>query len=233
VSDTRARARGRRILPAVRPCIPVTYADFVAQRPPLDDDDVHFVEALAAEVIETLSHPGDVVLDPFAGFGTTARVATRLGRRPIAVELLAERAAHIEREVPDAVVINGDSKRLRDLVTGPVDLVLTSPPYMPATDHLEDPLSAYEAIGADYDRYLDQLGDIFGQVAELMRPGGHLAINLATIDIDDHVTPLPFDLLPRIPASLRFQQDVAICWDETPPGIVSDHLLVFEAVSPD
>lgn len=32
------------------------------------------------------SHPGDFVLDPFAGSGTTGRIALPLGRRPIVIE---------------------------------------------------------------------------------------------------------------------------------------------------
>src|SRR5215203_1175946 len=38
-------------------------------------------EALLARVILSASRPGDVVLDPFFGVGTTGAVATRLGRR--------------------------------------------------------------------------------------------------------------------------------------------------------
>jgi len=38
-------------------------------------------ERLLRRIIETTSNPGDVVLDPFCGSGTTAVVADRLGRR--------------------------------------------------------------------------------------------------------------------------------------------------------
>lgn len=44
-------------------------------------------EALMAHLIETLSRPGDLVLDPFAGTGTTLAVARQLGRRAIGIEL--------------------------------------------------------------------------------------------------------------------------------------------------
>lgn len=43
-------------------------------------------EALMEHIIATLSRHGDTVLDPFAGTGTTLRVAKNLGRRSIGIE---------------------------------------------------------------------------------------------------------------------------------------------------
>lgn len=44
-------------------------------------------EALLERIIETSSNPGDVVLDPFCGCGTTVAVAQRLGRRWIGIDV--------------------------------------------------------------------------------------------------------------------------------------------------
>ncbi|PZS03872.1 MAG: hypothetical protein DLM69_02525 [Candidatus Chloroheliales bacterium] len=43
-------------------------------------------EALLERIIEASSEPGDIVLDAFAGSGTTAAVAERLGRRWVAID---------------------------------------------------------------------------------------------------------------------------------------------------
>jgi modification methylase len=50
-------------------------------------------EALLARVILSASRPDDLVLDPFAGTGTTGAVAKRLGRRFIGIEREAAYAA--------------------------------------------------------------------------------------------------------------------------------------------
>lgn len=44
-------------------------------------------EALLERIIQTSSQPGDLVLDPFCGSGTTVAVAERLGRRWIGIDI--------------------------------------------------------------------------------------------------------------------------------------------------
>ena len=56
-------------------------------------------EALLARVLLSSSRPGDVVLDPFHGTGTTGAVATRLGRRFIGIERDAAYAAAAEARI--------------------------------------------------------------------------------------------------------------------------------------
>jgi DNA modification methylase len=52
-------------------------------------------------LIALFSCPGDLVVDPFAGHGTTLRVALTMGRRAIGYEIdqecAAQADAHIER----------------------------------------------------------------------------------------------------------------------------------------
>jgi len=50
-------------------------------------------------VIEYLTSPGDLVLDPFLGSGTTAVVCERLGRRWIGCEINSEYAAMAEKRI--------------------------------------------------------------------------------------------------------------------------------------
>jgi len=56
-------------------------------------------EALLARVILAASRPDDLVLDPFAGTGTTGAVAKRLGRRFVGVERDAGYATAAEKRI--------------------------------------------------------------------------------------------------------------------------------------
>lgn len=49
-------------------------------------------EAVLERIIRVASNPGDLVLDPFAGSGTTLAVAKKLGRRCLGIELSEEYA---------------------------------------------------------------------------------------------------------------------------------------------
>ena len=56
-------------------------------------------EALLARIVMAASNPGDVVLDPFFGTGTTGAVAKKLGRRYIGLERDPSYIAHAERRL--------------------------------------------------------------------------------------------------------------------------------------
>jgi DNA modification methylase len=213
----------------MKPWVPLKFADLVDQRPAGSYDDVHFTESLAAMVLDEYTSPSDLVLDPFAGYGTTLVVAERMSRAAIGVELLQAHADIIRsRLTGPAQVITGDARSLAALVQGPVDLCLTSPPYMTAVDHPENPLNAYQTLDGDYGRYLAEIGDVFRQVAELLRPGGHAVINVANIETQGTITPLAWDMARTVSRHLTLRHESFLCWDRQPAGISGDYCLVFQ-----
>lgn len=66
-------------------------------------------EALLARVILSSSKPGDLVLDPFNGTGTTGAVAKKLGRRYIGVEREKKYASAAEKRLADVEVVPSPS----------------------------------------------------------------------------------------------------------------------------
>lgn len=64
-------------------------------------------EQLLGRIIRCCSNPGDIVLDPFGGSGTTFTVAKKLGRQWIGCELSKDYVDRIRRRLDDAKV--GDS----------------------------------------------------------------------------------------------------------------------------
>ena len=71
-----------------------------------NDHEAKFPIELPSRLIRLLSAPGDLILDPFIGSGTTAIAARRLGRDFIGIELLPQYAAlaeaNLKREVDAA-----------------------------------------------------------------------------------------------------------------------------------
>ena len=214
------------------PLLTATHAGFIAARPDGADEDVHKLPGIVDHVIERLTPSGALVLDPFAGFGTTLARAVALGRRAVGVELLPERVDQLRRWVPQAHVIEGDARELLRLVAGivapgSVDLILTSPPYMTVNDHDADPLTAYELEGGDYERYLAELGLVAAQCARLVAPGGFVVWNVADIDHLGIRTTLIADCARVLAAHLDPAGVTTIEWDRLPHDLVADALLVF------
>lgn len=101
--------------------------------------------AIARHAICAYSKPGDIVLDPMCGIGTTLVEAVRAGRHAVGVEYEPRWAAvaaanlHATRVTGErakgvtGTVLTGDSRELTRLLPrslrGRVDLVVTSPPY--------------------------------------------------------------------------------------------------------
>ncbi|MCB5175309.1 site-specific DNA-methyltransferase [Microvirga lenta] len=125
-------------------------------------------EALLARVLLSSSNPGDVVLDPFFGSGTTGAVAKRLGRHFIGLErdsTYAEAArARIDAVVPlsDAAVAAPPEKRAEVRVPF---LSLIEGGYVKAGETLVDERRRYQAtIRADGSL---ALGAIIGSIHKI------------------------------------------------------------------
>ncbi|MGY0497471.1 TRM11 family SAM-dependent methyltransferase [Nocardia sp. FBN12] len=176
--------------------------------------------AIVQHAVETYTRPGDLVLDPMCGIGTTLVESLHLGRRAVGVEYesrwaeLARTNIELAREAGidlDANVYHGDARKLADLIPaelrGQASLVITSPPY-------GDSLHGHvRANGADpirktnhrYGQILDRgnlanvgLGrlltgftKILAGAAEYLAPGGHVVITARPWRQHAELVPLP------------------------------------------
>jgi DNA modification methylase len=100
------------------------------------DHGATFPVKLAARLITMYSRPGDLVIDPFVGTGTTLEACLVSGRNGLGIELNEEffQAAKLAVERPDGgsriSVVNDDCRNLSMYVEkGSVQLMITSPPY--------------------------------------------------------------------------------------------------------
>jgi site-specific DNA-methyltransferase (adenine-specific) len=65
-------------------------------------------EAVLERIIRVATRPGELVLDPFAGSGTTLATAKRLGRRYLGIELSADYAERVRQRLEAVEVAGGE-----------------------------------------------------------------------------------------------------------------------------
>ena len=158
-----------------------------------------------ARLVRFFSKPGDVVLDPFVGIGSTLKAAATEGRNGVGIELSPEfarlsqerLASEVEESLLSATsqtVLQGDSRSiLKGMDADSVDLLVTSPPYwniLHKKDHKakqerEDKglLTRYSEDDSldlgnidDYEDFLVALMDVFRGCQRVLKPKKHAAI---------------------------------------------------------
>jgi DNA modification methylase len=158
-----------------------------------------------ARVIRMFTKPGQTVLDPFVGVGSTLKAAALKGRRGIGFELYPDFAAlaklRLTQEVPTGAleanpqdVMQGDARTLARKIEGRVvDLIVTSPPYWSIlnkkSDHKQK--QTREAHGLvtnygdddrdlgnieDYDEFVEVLGQTLADAGVALKHKGYLVL---------------------------------------------------------
>ncbi len=114
------------------------------------NDDNRFSESFARYFIEAFTKKSDAVFDPFAGYGTSLRVAENLGRIAYGTEFDREKANFARTTLRNpGNLIFGDALKISELGIPHFDFSITSPLYMHRDD--ENPfktkaLSVYSRI---------------------------------------------------------------------------------------
>lgn len=189
-----------------------------------------FPDELARLVIERFTSVGDLVLDPFSGFGTTLVAAQALGRTAIGIEKDAERFRFAASRVHEpSRVIHASSADLGTLDLPRADLVFTSPPYTSFRDWDEKGFAAY----------WDDFESIFSGLRAVLHPAGRLVVELSNVrDTDGGIRTVAFEAALRLREWYEFLGEVVRCnTGDEPAGPGYDHayLLVYtpKAVSVD
>ena len=195
--------------------------------PPELGEDIRLSEELVESIIHQFTKEGDVVLDPFAGFGTVLLVAERLGRAAYGVEIDATRANFARGGLrwPERLRL-GDARTLAEMAFPRAELCLSSPPYMCEGDP-EDPLTGYVERTKGYARYVEGLCDVYRAAADILHPSGHLVIEVANLKKDGRVTTLAWDLAKGLAADLAFLGETVISWDHYGYGYDHSYCLTF------
>ena len=193
----------------------------------LPDSTAHPAKMLPAVVAHAVAHytrPGDLVLDPMCGIGTTLVEAVRAGRRAIGIEYEPHwvdiaRAnlalARTDGHTAHSRVFHGDARHLSALLPdryrGQAALLVTSPPYGPST-HGQVAVAPGAGVQKYHHRYgntldrgnLANIGHhrllagftrILAAASTYLRPGGHVVITIRPWREHSELVDLPAQIL--------------------------------------
>ncbi len=193
-------------------------------------ENVRAADSLVEYCVHEFSQEGQVVFDPFAGYGTTLLIAEELGRQGYGIEFSQEKANYVKGLLTEPEhLIHGDSRKLKEYDLPLIDLCLTSPPYTNRSD-TENPFVDYRQKGFDYPSYLQVMGDIFAQVSQKMNPSGRLVIEVSNLKKNGEVTTLAWDIAREVSRIFHFEGETVICWEEYGYGYNHSYCLVFTKI---
>jgi DNA modification methylase len=144
-----------------------------------------FPGEIPRRLIKLFSFHDDVVLDPFAGLGTTGFASAALGRRSICVEQNPKYVESIRkrRNGQNTIqVVHGDSRRLTDIATDSVGLIVTSPPYWNKANYGR----GKDNLGNEpvYTQFFQKVRPVFEECFRVLMPGRKLC--LVTANVNQH-----------------------------------------------
>ncbi len=193
--------------------------------------------ALARHIITLFTAPGDLVLDPMCGIGTSCVEAAHLGRHALGLEyesrwatIAAANAALAARQGATGTIriLTADARRLPAIApsdtAGKVALVLTSPPYGKATHGQVHADRSHGVHKRDYQYghgtdnlarqdlpgLLTGFQQILTGAAALLQPDGIIAITVRPYRQDGELVDLPGAILGIAAAAGLVRADRAV-----------------------
>jgi DNA modification methylase len=183
--------------------------EFFYEKRDVRDKEIHpavFPIALPAKCIQLFTHKGELVLDPFAGIGTTLVAAQDLSRNAVGFDLCDKYVDFTKKRLGQKRLVDSQQTAVCDdahnipqyLEEGTVSLCVTSPPYAHMlnkprlnksmrADKREDKhfmtVQQYSQDPKDlgtmnHDKYAEALTEIYTGIFPLMKKRGHCVINI-------------------------------------------------------
>ena len=223
----------------------VTIQEFSYEGRDVRDKDVHpavFPISLPTHFIKLFTHKGGLVLDPFAGIGTTLVAAKDTQRNAIGFDLKSEYVEYANKRLSQntlfgdtkQLMINDNSLNIRKYVDDEtVSLSVTSPPYANMLnrprlnksirgDKRENKhylkVQQYSANKDDlgtmnHEDFSEALTAIYREIYHVMRPRAHVVVNINDVwENDRRYVTHEFVIDALVKAGFEFRN--TIIWDK-------------------
>jgi DNA modification methylase len=134
----------------------------------------------------------DLVVDCFAGSGTTLDVARELGRRALGYDV------HPARKD----IFRLDARNLPPELTNKVDFVFIDPPYSTHLDYGDDPRDIGKLDVSKGPAYYDAMEQVFLEILRILKPGRHMGLYVGDSFVKGQpFHPIGFELFARLRAA--------------------------------
>ncbi|MCZ6535812.1 MAG: DNA methyltransferase, partial [Chloroflexi bacterium] len=148
-------------------------------------------------LVKRYTLPGDLVVDPMCGSGTTIDVCREEGRRVIGYDVVPTR--------PD--IIQNDARRI-PLDDNSVDMIFIDSPYGDNIKYNESPLS-FGNISAETEEFYDELEKVMVEAHRVLKPGKVLGWLIGDQWVKRKFTPVGFKIYNRL--TCHFEPMDIIC----------------------
>lgn len=115
-------------------------------------------------LLQRYTRPGELVVDPMAGSGTTLDVARELGRRALGYDVNATRKD----------IFSCDARKL-PLEDGKAAFVFVDPPYSTHITYSDDP-RCIGKLDASSRHYYEAMNKVLKEIYRILKPGRHMAM---------------------------------------------------------
>lgn len=137
-------------------------------------------------MVKRYTEPGDLVLDPMAGSGTTLDVCKEEGRRCKAFDVNPVRAE----------IVQNDARKI-PLPDESVDMVFIDSPYGDNIDYNDQPANIGK-ISAETDEFYDELEKVMAECRRVMKPGKVIGWVIGDQWVKKKFTPVGFLVYERL-----------------------------------
>lgn len=180
--------------------------------PNTEDHPATFSPTMIEGFINFFTKKGEVVLDPFCGIGSTMVACKRTGRIGYGIELNKKYYDLSVKRTPEfkKTIYNENATNIKKLKLPSIAFSISSPPYWDMLnrstknfkkDRIKVGLDvnysqSQEDLGniADYDLFLEKLGNIYFDIFDLLKDGGYLVVIVKNLKKEGKMYPLAWDL---------------------------------------